>query len=197
MKKNIFNIFFLFIYAQALMSLPSKKSIDEIKEEAYKSIVVSSKRIEFSSFPNAYNPSIARTNLGTLLTFRYSPNLHQPWFSYVGIVFLNDVTLEPIGEPQLLDLHFENCEIPSQAEDVRIFSFNGNTYVVYNDSMDCVNPTTLQRRDMFISLINYQNGNFTFSKPIKLYHYYKYFQYNWQKIGVFLNGIIHYYLPIQ
>ena len=181
MKKNNFIIFFLLIYSQGLMSQLFEKTTHEIKKDSYKSIIVSTKKIEFSSFPHAFNPSIAQTNLGLLLTFRYSPDLYHPWFSYIGIVFLDDVTLEPIGEPQLLDMHSGNCAIPSQAEDARIFSFNGNTYIIYNDSMDCVNPTSLEHRDMFISLINYQNNKFVFSKPIKLFHYYKYFQYNWQK----------------
>ena len=53
-------------------------------------IVLSTKRIIFEEFPDAFNPSLIKVDKGYLMAFRYTPNrwIH-PGLSYIGIVQLD------------------------------------------------------------------------------------------------------------
>lgn len=138
------------------------------------------KELKFKDFPKSHNPSLIQSDLGLILTFRYCPDLLKPWMSYTGIVILND-QLEPISQPQLINTRPTYSLTSSQTEDARIFSFQGDLYLTYNDNMENMNPNGLERRDIFIAPLHYIEGEFKIDKPIKLYHQKDYFSRMWQK----------------
>lgn len=167
-------------YANTLISQPAPY---DKKMEVWKSIVVATKKLEFHNFPKAFNPSLAHTNIGVLLTFRYLPDPNRPWISQIGIVRLDENTLEPNEAPQILQTRSPNSKTPSQAEDARVYFSreNGKTYILYNDNVEIVNPTDTQRRDIFIAQLDSINGTFVMSEPTRLYHYDQYRHVKWQK----------------
>lgn len=112
-KYSIYLLVLLLVYSQSLLSHFPEDSFSKEKKEKWKSLVVSTKKLCFPSFPNAFNPSIAHTEFGLLLTFRYCPDPLQPWISEIGIVRLDEF-LNPIGQPQLLKTRPKNSAIPSK-----------------------------------------------------------------------------------
>ncbi|MFI0434863.1 MAG: hypothetical protein ACH350_03920 [Parachlamydiaceae bacterium] len=163
----------LFLFLILFQRLPGEKKESQ-------DIVTSIKKIILPEFPYAHNPSLVDTDEGLLLSFRYVPDLLAPWISYIGVVFLNE-DFEPISKPQLLNTRVGNPLIPSQSEDARLISYQGNLYVLYNDNHTLVNPTFEHRRDMYIARLFYQDQQFTLSEPLKLYHHEKYYSQKWQK----------------
>lgn len=157
-------------------------SLSEKKWEIHSANLVSSTtQIKLENFPNAFNPSILAIDSGFLMIFRYTPEPQtQPWISYIGIVEL-DNTLKPVSQPELIDTRKGNIETPSQAEDARIFRFQGQIYIIYNDNMEYVYPTTKERRDMYLAELLYVNGNYVIGPPLKLVHDTKYSSQMWQK----------------
>jgi len=143
-------------------------------------LIVSTTQIFIEDFPLAYNPSILQTEHGLLLSFRVNPNLNDPWISWIGLVFL-DENFEPISKPQIVNTRAWSSKIPSQAEDARLFSFQGNMYLIYNDNINMVNPPSQKRRDMFFAQLHYEDEKFTLSEPVKILHKQKYHRHNWQK----------------
>jgi predicted GH43/DUF377 family glycosyl hydrolase len=143
-------------------------------------IVTSIKKIEIEGFPEAFNPSIIKTEDGFLLTFRHCLTPNHPSISYIGIVKL-DNDLKVISSPRLLNTRSEYELTPSQAEDARIFGFNNKVYVIYNDNETIISPTVEQRRDMFIAQVQFVGDDFVLSRPLKLTHENKYATVNWQK----------------
>lgn len=129
-------------------------------------VVTDTKKIFLSDFPNAHNPSLIKYAGKLLLVFRYCPNLKKPWISVIGVVFLND-KFEPISKPQILNVPGIRTS-PSQTEDARVISCNGQLYLVYNDNMEITYPIPPQRRDMHITPLQYENGQFMAGTPIKL-----------------------------
>src|SRR5579871_6658577 len=114
-------------------------------------IITSTKKISFSEFPNAYNPSIIKNDRGFLLTFRYAPDLYdKDWISYIGIVQL-DTEFDPISSPMLLNTRTDESKTPSQAEDARIFCYKNRLFLIFNDNLEVTNPQRWQRRDMYIA----------------------------------------------
>ena len=166
-----FSIFLILFQAFVLEAREDKSS---------KNIVTSTTKLEFANFPRAFNPSIAKTDLGLVLTFRYCLAPAHHWISYVGIVLLDD-SLKPITEPELLNTRDGGSITPSQAEDARVFVYNGSLYLIYNDNIDYERPTPGQRRDMFIAQLSYSKGHFKLSNPVKLFHETEYAKHNWQK----------------
>lgn len=176
MKKNVFIplFFLLIVISQTLFSqtLNLKNNKDNM--------VTSTTKIFLPDYPDAHNPSLVDTDQGLLLTFRWLPNLETPWISYIGVVFLNEL-LQPISKPQLLNVRLGNKTIPSQSEDARIFYYQDNLYLIYNDNHSLVNPSFMQRRDMYIAQISYVNNQFVVSAPLKIHHQKKYISTKWQK----------------
>lgn len=177
MKKFFLSLLLMFCALQS--SLPAFE-LNECFDDENK-IVKATKRIYLSACPGAYNPSIIQFNDGYLLTFRYLPNRsEESWISYIGIIHLNK-SFDPISKIQLLDTRLYNSSTPSQSEDARIFSCNNRLYVVYNDNMDLVFPSTWERRDMYIAELVYDGRKFIVGEPLKLVHETKYRQSPWQK----------------
>jgi predicted GH43/DUF377 family glycosyl hydrolase len=144
-------------------------------------IVIATKKICFEKFPDAYNPSIIKIDRGYLCTFRYHPNHYAyPWISYVGIVELNEA-FEPISEPQLLKTRLKNSKTPSQAEDARLFCYQGRYFLIYNDNLEQINPNYSNRRDIFIAELFYSDGHYFLSAPRKLIYEAVYQSRIWQK----------------
>jgi len=145
-----------------------------------KGLVVSTKRIHLEDFPDAWNPSLIKADFGFLLTFRHCLAPHYPWISYIGIVKL-DNDLNVISTPQILNTRDNGSSFPSQSEDARIFTFNKKIYLTYNDNPDAVNPSSSERRDIYISELIWQNDEYFLGAPLKLMHETKYEHVKWQK----------------
>jgi predicted GH43/DUF377 family glycosyl hydrolase len=144
-------------------------------------LVVASTKIYLEDFPDAWNPSMIKTEEGFLMSFRYTPDRDfQPWLSYIGIVLLNDL-FQPISKPELLSPRLKNSKTPSQAEDARIFRYQDKLFLIYNDNVDIIYPSYSERRDMFIAELLYANDHFTLSPPLKLIYEEKYTSQLWQK----------------
>lgn len=162
------------IFEQAYEDSPKK--LNSLK----KNIVVSTKKINLDEFPEAFNPSIIKADFGYLLTFRYCPLKPHDVFSYVGIVRL-DHDFNVISVPQLIDTRFGNHDVPAQSEDARIFSCNGQLYIIYNDNPKVTMPTIHDRRDLYIAELHESEGYYFLSHPLKLKHEDKYSKVLWQK----------------
>jgi predicted GH43/DUF377 family glycosyl hydrolase len=172
------SLLLLFFFTLSLWALDQERlKIDEDGLE----IVIETKRLNFSDFPDAHNPSILRFGEYYLLCFRYIPNIYQnPWVSYIILVLLNE-NLDPISIPQVVSTRTKESKSPSQSEDARLFSYRGRIFLIYNDNIDEV--WAWGRRDMFITELFYENQRFSLSTPLKLIHKEKYFfqimQKNW------------------
>lgn len=163
-----------------LLTIFSFFTLDAKQSKKNLPLVISTKKIHLDAFPDAWNPSIVKTDYGFLMTFRHCLMPLYPWISYIGIVML-DEDLNPISSPQLLNTREDGALTPSQAEDARIFNFNNKTYLIYNDNQEDINPSQHLRRDIFIAELVKTNDEFTLLKPLKLTHEKKYDKVNWQK----------------
>lgn len=144
-------------------------------------IVAATKRIYLDEFQGAYNPSLIAYEDGYLLTFRHSPQRYStPWVSLIGIVKL-DKEFNPVSRPQILDTRVYFTNTPQQAEDARIFSYNGKIYVIYNDNVDILSPSYWDRRDMYMAELFYNGYEFAVGPPLKLIHEKRYPFILWQK----------------
>lgn len=171
-----------------IMALPLFS--DEIKgrpSRNVKNLVDTVFKIELKEYPDAWNPSIIEVPEGYLMTFRYLPDLaKRPYISYVGAVLL-DHSFQQISPAELLDVRHGNYFIPSQAEDARIFSFNGELYLIYNDNPLVMNTRSCDRRDLYLAKLTYsipENSSspyFSTSKSLKLVHPDMYALRTWEK----------------
>ena len=158
-----------------------EKNFDRFTQKNIPAIVVATKKLTIPHYFRAFNPSLIKYHEGYLLTFRLLPDPLMLWISHIYIVKLDDA-FEMISTPQLLNVRMSSeSQVPLQSEDARIFSYKDDLYVAYNDNDEQINPSGKQRRDMFISQIKEEEGEFVVSKPIKLC-YAKCFQtQHWQK----------------
>lgn len=140
---------------------------------------ITSRQIKLKDYSEAFNPSLVKWKEGYLLSFRYLPDLARLWVSRVGLVEL-DENFNPVGPAQILNLRADGGEIPCQAEDARLFSHGGQLYIVYNDNRNQVNPSNLERRDMFLAQVVY-DGRFHAKGIQKLTHATEYKKAFWQK----------------
>src|ERR1700733_13982206 len=171
-------VFSLFI---ALISLCRATEIDLAMLAAKSQIVLSTKRIVFDEFPDAFNPSLIEFDEGFLMSFRFCPDVpSQPWINYIAVVLLNK-NLIPVSEPQVLSTRPKKSKTPSQSEDARIFKYRDRLFLIYNDNIDFSGTSTCDRRDMFMAELLYENGSFKLSPSLKLIHEEKYPSVLWQK----------------
>lgn len=177
MKKK----FFLFVIS-SLLFCSFSFSYDPIENYVYKGegvpkkiskklnrLIESNVRINIPGYPTAFNPSIIEYEDGYLLTFRYSvsPSVF-PWISEIGVVLL-DNNFNINSPVSMLNPHcYSKKNINCQAEDARIFKYQGKLFLAYNDNMDEINPTPQKRRDMFIAEIVPNNDKFEIKEPTKL-----------------------------
>lgn len=145
-----------------------------------KKMVKATKKINLKEFPKSYNPSIVKLDKGYLLTFRFMPDYDELWLSNIGVVLLDD-EFNQISKPQLVDTRVNITTTPSQSEDARIFACDGKLYLIFNDSLDLINPSFQQHRDMYISELSYVNDTYVASTPLKIFHKDKYQTTLWQK----------------
>lgn len=141
---------------------------------------ITSKQIKLANYPKAFNPSLVRWKGCYLLSFRHLPHPSKLWISQIGLLFL-DENLEPVGEPQILDFRQGNSKVPCQAEDVRLLVVGDKLFLFYNDNMEKINPTHLERRDMHMAEVEYDKGKFHVVHKQLLYHPKEYKQKKWQK----------------
>jgi predicted GH43/DUF377 family glycosyl hydrolase len=174
---------FLLLINALLIVQSSLSSLQTLPEESTENnIVTSTKRLLIKDFYGAHNPSIVKYKDGYLMSFRWTPNhWDEPWISYICLVLLNS-SFDPISTVDVLDTRKYNNITPSQSEDARIFYFKDKLYVVYNDNMDLVFPSTWERRDMYIAeIVCDENNTFTALEPLRFVHSTKYRDRPWQK----------------
>lgn len=128
-KEIIRAIFFGFMSSQVHCAI-------NLEDRAQK-FVLETKQIIIPKYPHAFNPSIIYWNNTLLMSFRIIPNPKQPYYSEIGLVFL-DKNFLPIGEPQLLETRGEDSEVPSRAEDASLIMVGEHLYIVYDNNTDKV-----------------------------------------------------------
>ncbi len=101
-----------------------------------------------------------------MLTFRYIPSYDELHVSKIGVVLLDENTLKPIGEPELLNTRITGTS-PSQSEDARVFAAGNQLYLIYTDNMEITNPLHNQKRDMHICKLHYVDGHFLADIPLE------------------------------
>lgn len=146
-------------------------------------VFVSETHIDLTDFPQSFNPSLTKIDEGFLLSFRYCANPADQSFSSIGVLEL-DENLIPCGTPHLLMTRPEGKTRYSKSEDARVFRFQGELYVVYNDCILNSLKDDATRRDMYLAKITKNNGVYSVSStPLKLVHPEKYLgvkvQKNW------------------
>lgn len=143
--------------------------------------VLDAKKITVKGYSGAFNPSLIETKEGMLLSFRYQPlPMTLPSVSNIYLVFVDDNFCLK-GEPQCLDTREYYTKVPSQSEDARLFSFENDIWVMYNDNTDSIGCSPDTRRDMYIARVQCNNGSFYLSCPLKLKHQTKWINVLWQK----------------
>ncbi len=155
-------------------------SRDEREVLKLHNLILATKKIKLDEYPDAFNPSIYKTDFGYLMSFRYCPDRNHDAFSYVGLVRLNR-DFDPISRPQLVETRFGNKDISPHAEDARIVKVNGKIYLVYNDSPHVFLPSIRDHRDMFVAEVIEEDGRYHLTIPIQLKHIIKYNIQYWQK----------------
>ncbi len=163
------------------VKVPESSGSSSVKVLPQSGMVESTRKIELIDYPTAYNPSIIEISEGYLLTFRYleDPD-NRPWISHLGVVLLSK-GFEPISKPQLLDVRENYHLVPPQEEDPRVFSYNGEIYLIYNDNPIVSRPRNIDRRDIYIAKLSYINNRFVVSSPVKLVHPDMYDKRLWEK----------------
>lgn len=121
-------------------------------------IFLEEKSFCFPAFPGAFNPSIFRVEEGFLVSFRYAPDPQSPYCNCVGLFIINE-DLEVVVSPYLLDLR-SNSSVPSQAEDARLFSYQGEIWILYNDNAKKRVTHYAQPRDMFLAKLVKKEGKY-------------------------------------
>ncbi len=140
-------------------SLPISDVFD--MESIVQDFILETKRIEFSEYPNAFNPSIIKWRGGLLMSFRvYNPinGSTNPF----ALVWLNE-NFEPITIPQLFELPFHNPVLPSKQQDPRLISIGERLFIVYNNILESI--THREMRRIFIVELFYDGEKFTASEP--------------------------------
>ncbi len=136
-------------------------------ETMMQDFILETKKIEFSKYPNAFNPSLIRWRGRLLMSFRiYNPiNYSTNPFALVWL----DESFNPIGEPQVFELPFHNPILPSKQQDPRLIAVGERLFIVYNNILE--NVTTREIRRMFLAELFYDGENFTASMPECLVNY--------------------------
>lgn len=148
--------------------------------KSVKGVVSSTFKIDLPEFPQSFNPSLLKTKNGYILSFRYLPEpIKEPWISFIGLIRLDD-SFQRLSEPQLIE-GLGSRLTPSQAEDARIFEFNGDVFLIYNDNQGVTNTSARDRRDIFVAEIIDQEGRFEVKTPVKLVHPLHYSTRLWEK----------------
>ncbi len=168
--KYIFSLLCIFLFGYEL-------ELDDLIDTK---VVLSTKQIVLPECPDAFNPSIIEKDDGYILVFRYAPNAYwDPWTNYIGVVLL-DSSFNPVSTPELIKSDLYPSHIQSQAEDARIFSYQGRYYLIYNDNVEQCRPWYGDRRDIYIAELQYDGAHFKLGDAKKLIYEKKYHA-NWQK----------------
>ena len=169
-------ILFLILFASV-----SFGDMFNLEERVNHKIVLSTKRIVFPNFPDAFNPSIFKGEHGYVFVFRYCPNHYwDPWWNQMCVVLL-DESFEPLSEPQVLSTGLNTGHVTCQAEDARIFSYQNRLYLIYNDNIEISRPWCRDRRDMYIAELQYKNNQFSLIHQHKFVYEQRYQSSFWQK----------------
>jgi predicted GH43/DUF377 family glycosyl hydrolase len=132
-----------------------------------KDFILERKKIEFSDYPDAFNPSMIKWKGKILMSFRtYVPETKST--NPFALVWLND-DFEPISVPQVFQLPFHNPVLPSKQRDPRLLAIDDRLFVIYNNILE--NVINREIRRMFIVEFYYDGKKFTAGQPECLYHF--------------------------
>jgi predicted GH43/DUF377 family glycosyl hydrolase len=130
-------------------------------EEMAQDFVLETKRIEFSDYPGAFNPSIIRWRGCLLMSFRvYNQKTRSA--NPFALVWLNE-NLDPISTPQVFELPYNNPVLPSKQQDPRLVTVEDRLFIVYNNQQEDI--THREMRRMFIVEMDFDGEKFIASKP--------------------------------
>lgn len=159
----------LVLFLMALFHRAEARVIFETRIQPIQSEWV--KKISLKGYQDAFNPSLVRTTDGFLLTFRHLPDPAQSSLSDIVAVLL-DETFKPVGEPQKLHTRTPECRVRSQSEDARVFKFQDDIYIIYNDNVDTegTDAGSARKRTMYLSKLQVQDGLIRLGQPLMLMH---------------------------
>lgn len=135
--------------------------------------LITTKKIEFKQFPDAYNPSIYKTDQGIILAFRYCPDRRKFWINQCVFVLL-DKSFNPISKPQIIS--FRPTDLyPPYFQDCKLFTFKGKLYGIYSDIGDFkfpsdvnFNPFRREKEYIHIAEIKVIGDKFETMPPLRL-----------------------------
>ncbi len=147
------NIFLItFIFSSLFYSYNGFAEVN--LEEQASSFVLKTKQLQIPEYPHAFNPSIIEWDNKILLSFRTIPedsktnSFCSSAESLIGLIFL-DADFNPINEPQIIDLGFENAK----SEDARLIKVANRLYLIYSDNRDelvCTSGFRMYITEIFI-----------------------------------------------
>ncbi len=142
-------------------------------EANYSDFILETHQIEIPGHREAYNPSVVRWNNSILMCFRARRQLSRlP--DQIGFVFLNE-SLEPTGDPSLLDLRISNSGVPSKPQDPRLVTIGDQLWMVFSDKF-----TPLLRR-MYIAQVHFDGTHFYTEEPVCLSEFENESKTRWEK----------------
>lgn len=161
--KHLF-LFLLF----ALLNCFSQLSASIDLEEKTQDFIQETKQIVIPGYPDAFNPSIIRWKGSLLMSFRIVPHTYLPFFSQLGLVWL-DEAFNVISVPQLLAFNDATPLSPSRTDDGRLVAVNDTLYLVYSNNNDTY--ITAGGFRLFIAELIEENNYFTVHNPEKIARY--------------------------
>jgi predicted GH43/DUF377 family glycosyl hydrolase len=137
-------------------------------EESPSDFVVDLFPIEIPDYPHAFNPSIIQWKQGVLLSFRVVLDAKLPYYSRLGLVWLDD-DFRPLHPPQLLDTQEKTPTVPSRAEDGRLLTIGDRLYLVYSN---CIEEKIARGKfRVHIGEISYDGESFRLEDPEPLLYF--------------------------
>lgn len=122
---------YFFFFVLTLHRLSGEEKFINL-EKNLSPFVLETFQIEIPNYPHAFNPSIVQWNNYFLLSFRVILDERFPYYSRIGLVWLNE-NFELLHEPQLLETQEKTPLIPSRAEDGRLLTIEDHIYLIYSN----------------------------------------------------------------
>lgn len=154
---------YFFLICLLLSSLAAKEPFQIYLHE----IISNEEELIVPGFKDAYNPSIVETEEGYLLSFRWHPDPNKLWISKIGLWRLNS-NLQPLAPPQIVETRKPFDLTPSQSEDARLFKIGKSLYLIYNDNLDIESCSISDRRDMYLSKLEFDGERYSAASCVRL-----------------------------
>jgi predicted GH43/DUF377 family glycosyl hydrolase len=130
-------------------------------EQMAQDFVLKTKQIELAGYAGAFNPSIIRWDGSLLLSFRVRDPITKRTDG-IGLVKL-DEEFNPIAEPQILSICYEEPKAISKQQDPRLVQVGSRLFLVYNNVLDHIAYPELRR--MYYMELLYDGSSFYPQRP--------------------------------